>query len=584
MLKGVIEIMSQNKPIIIAPKISNKNPNKTTKKCVCAYCRVSTDSEMQLNSYEAQVEYYEEYIKSKEEWEYVGIYPDEGISGTQIIKRREFNKMINDCKKGKIDLILCKSISRFGRNTTDILNNIRILKDLNVAVFFENENINTLEISGEILLTILAALAQDGSRQISENVRWGNDKAFKKGRVYGNNNILGYNIIEGNLVINEGQAKIVKYIYDLYLDGYGSVAIANKLTGENILSPTGKKEWNKTTILSILHNEKYAGHLLQQKYITTDYLSHKRLKNKGEERQYLFNNHHEPIIPIEQWNAVQLEIERRKKIQNVEIGRRTKHSNKYCWSGKLKCNNCKEGFRRTIWHKNKPYESVVWQCNGYSLKGKEYCNIGAIQEKLLEKIVIKVIKEIQNDKVILFDKFTNAIEEILEEPELKKDIINTEKKIIELNNEARDLRKMCAKGLITENEFQDDYIEIKEDINKTSNYLIKLKNKQLQYIDKNNRIMYIKKYLNEYISIEKFDENIVRKMIEKIIVINKTYFKLYLFNNLIYDVKKENDVFICTMQSVLLAQYKYDLRNLFSICNPHKEIYKEVIVEVYLNI
>lgn len=233
---------------IIQPKIQQ---NITTafkgKLLTCAYCRVSTSSELQLNSYDAQVKHYTEFIQNNTEWEFVGVYSDEGMSGTSVKKRAGFMKMIADAKNGKINLIICKSISRFGRNTTDILNYIRLLKKYNVAVFFENENINTLTAIGEVLITILASLAQDGSRQISENVNWGIDKAFKNGKVFGNNKALGYEIKDGEIVIIEEEAKIVRLIFDSYLNGDGAVKIAKKLDEMKIPTPLKSKRWNATT-------------------------------------------------------------------------------------------------------------------------------------------------------------------------------------------------------------------------------------------------------------------------------------------------------------------------------------------------
>lgn len=251
---------------------------------MAAYCRVSTDQLEQLSSYEAQVSYYTNYINGHPDYECAGIYADEGISGTNTKKREQFNKMIEDCKNGKIDAIITKSISRFARNTLDCLNYVRMLKELGIGVIFEKENINTLDSKGEVLLSILSSLAQDESRSISENSTWGIRRRFEQGKVTVNHTkFMGYDKDEeGNLVINEKQAKIVRRIYTDYINGKGPNRIAKEFEEEGILNWNGKAKWYESSIRKMLSNEKYKGDALLQKTYTVDFLSKKRAVNKGE--------------------------------------------------------------------------------------------------------------------------------------------------------------------------------------------------------------------------------------------------------------------------------------------------------------
>lgn len=284
----------------------------TAKKRVAAYARVSTDQEEQQNSYEAQVEYYTRYIQSKPEWEFVEVYADEGITGTNTKRRKNFNRMIEDALAGKIDLIITKSVSRFARNTVDTLTTIRSLKDKGIGVFFEKENIDTLDSKGELLITIMGSLAQEESRSISENVTWGWRKRLADGKVsVGYSHFLGYEKGEdGNMQIVESEAEIVRQIYGLFLDGQTPSSIASLLTESHIPTPAGKEVWQGSTVKSILTNEKYKGDALLQKTFTVDFLNKKQKINEGEVPQYYVENSH---LTAEVFDLVQYELRRRKR-------------------------------------------------------------------------------------------------------------------------------------------------------------------------------------------------------------------------------------------------------------------------------
>lgn len=280
---------------------------------VAAYARVSTDHEEQATSYEAQVEYYTHYIQTNPEWEFVGIFADEGITGTNTKKREGFNKMISSAKAGEIDLILTKSISRFARNTVDTLQTVRDLKALGVEVIFEKENLHTLDPKCEIMLTIMSSLAQEESRSISENIRWSMQKNMEQGKVSFNYKyFLGYRKgPDGRPEIVEEEAEIVREIYRLFLDGKGFREIARILTERQIPTPAGKTTWACSTVRSILSNEKYKGDALLQKHYTVDFLTKEQRKNKGERTQYYIENSHPAIIDRKTFDYVQEEIERR---------------------------------------------------------------------------------------------------------------------------------------------------------------------------------------------------------------------------------------------------------------------------------
>lgn len=289
--------------------------HKQAKRRAAAYARISTEHEDQLTSYEAQVEYYTYYISERSDLEFVAVYTDEGITGTSIKKRSGFKRMIADALAGHIDLIITKSVSRFARNTVDLLSTIRSLKEHGVEVFFEKENIRTFDCRGELLLSIMASIAQEESRSISENCKWGQRRRIANGKVtVPFKRFLGYDRGEdGNLVINEEQAAVVRRIYGMFMEGATPYAIAKALTADGVPTPGGKEKWHRNVVKSILTNEKYKGDAMLQKFYTEDYLTKRVKKNNGELTRYYVEGGHEPIIPPKLFDEVQAEMERRKK-------------------------------------------------------------------------------------------------------------------------------------------------------------------------------------------------------------------------------------------------------------------------------
>ena len=376
---------------------------------MAAYCRVSTDQEEQLSSYENQVSYYTNFISNNPQYELAGIYADEGISGTNTKKRKNFNRMIDDCEAGKIDRIIVKSISRFARNTLDCLNYVRRLKELGIGVTFEKEAIDTLDAKGEVLLTILSSLAQDESRSISENSTWGIRKRFEQGKFSVNTRkFMGYDSDEsGNLIVNEEQAKIVRMIYEKYLCGRNYFVIARELNEAGIPGWNGKVNWIASTIETMLHNEKYKGDALLQKTYTVDFLTKKREKNQGQIAQYYVENNHPAIVKPEIWEAVQLEEQRRReymKLHHIKAYSSDLANNPF--ASKIICGECGEAFGRKKWRPRPGEYRSVWQCNArYRVKGVMGCANRHIEESTLDEIFVKAWNSLMENKEACMQKW-----------------------------------------------------------------------------------------------------------------------------------------------------------------------------------
>lgn len=408
------------------------------KKKVAAYCRVSTDQDEQLNSFEAQRSYYTEHILSNPNYELAGIFADEGISGTNTKNREQFNAMIKACKEGKIDLILTKSISRFARNTLDCLNYVRELKQLGIGIYFEKENIDTLDAKGEVLLTILSSLAQEESRSISENSTWGVRRRFEQGKVTINETkFLGYEKdCNGNIVIDQKQALIIKRIYREFLQGKGTGHITKDLEKDKVKNWNGTTKWYTSTIESILRNEKYKGDALLQKSYTVDFLSKKRLKNHGEVTQYYVEESHPAIIDPEEWEAVQLEFERRRRF--CEDHYIKKLDTRVAFSGKLICSQCGNVYGRKTWIQPTGVQRKVWMCSTrYKTKGVKGCGTGHVDEEMLKKVFMEVFNALVDNRQGFIKKWQQEMEnaDALEKYRLKEftEIMEHEDKMVEFN-------------------------------------------------------------------------------------------------------------------------------------------------------
>ena len=369
------------------------------KKRVAAYCRVSTDSEEQLNSYEAQKSYYTQKIEDSPDWEMAGIYADEGISGTSMKKRTEFKKMITACKRGHIDLIITKSLSRFARNTVDCLETVRLLKANGIGVYFEKENINTLTESSEFLITLFSGFAQAESESLSKNVAWGKAKSAEAGKVtFQYKKMLGYRRgADGQPEIVPEEAEVIKRIYHRYLDGCTLGQIKRELDEDNVPTAQGVEFWSPAIIHNILTNEKYIGDALLQKTYVTDCISKKVKKNQGERAMYYVENNHPAIISREMFDQVRNEMTRRSSKRKVlqksgktELG---KYSGKYALTELLVCGECGSPYKRVTWARNGK-KRIVWRCVSRLEFGTQYChNSPTLDESKLHSAILASMNE-----------------------------------------------------------------------------------------------------------------------------------------------------------------------------------------------
>ena len=492
---------------------TNTSIRAPIKRRTAGYARVSTDNEEQLSSYEAQVDYYTRYIKSKSEWEFVGVYTDEGISATNTKKRDGFNRMIKDALDGKIDLIITKSVSRFARNTVDTLTTVRKLKEKGVEVYFEKENIYTLDSKGELLITIMSSLAQEESRSISENVTWGQRKRFADGKVsLPYKHFLGYEKGEDGVPkIIESEAKIVRLIYRWFLEGKTISAISKHLTNENIPTPSDKKKWATSTIRSILTNEKYKGDALLQKCYTIDFLTKKRKKNEGEVPQYYVKNSHEAIISPEVFDLAQNELKNRVKGM-------FNHSCVSPFSSKIVCGECGDFYGSKVWHSNDKYRKVIWQCNN-KFKNKEKCKTPHLTEEQMKEEFVKAFNNlISNKEEVIKDCENTALSLVNTE--------NIDSKISKLQEESEIIVELM-KNLIYENsrkvmnqdEYNKKYDSYTEKYEKIKSELSKLEDKKRDLKVRRDRIkLFIENLKSNDKLMNEFDEKLWYAMVNKVLV------------------------------------------------------------------
>ena len=475
---------------------------------VAAYCRVSTDSDEQATSYEAQIEHYTEYISKNPEWVLAGIFADDGITGTNTKKRDEFNRMIEECHAGNIDMIITKSISRFARNTLDCLKYIRELKDLNIPVFFEKESINTMDAKGEVLLTIMASLAQQESQSLSQNVKLGIQYRYQQGKVQINHNrFLGYTKdADGNLVIEPEQAEIVRRIYREYLQGLSMDKIAAGLEADGILTGAGKTKWHTSTINKILRNEKYIGDALLQKTYTTDFLTKKRIKNNGTVPQYYVEGDHEPIIPKDIFLLVQEELVRRRVVHTSNNGKRHCYSCKHCFSQIVICGECGEFFRRVHWN-NRGCKSIVWRCCSRLEATGHACHSRTVNETLLEQVVIDAINRVLCQK----DDFLQTLRANIATVVLQGDVLSPEVIDERLSKLQKELLKKVNQ--------KDDYDAIADEILRLRDQRRQAEVDSVIKDEQMKKIRDLQDFVkNQPATITEFDETLVSRLIAKITV------------------------------------------------------------------
>lgn len=388
---------------------------------VAAYCRVSTDDEEQLTSYKAQCAYYTDKIMTNPEWTLAGIFADEGITGTSTRKREKFKKMIRLCRRGKIDMILTKSISRFARNTVDCLAYIRELKELKIPIIFEKENIDTMKADSEIIITMLGGFAQAESESISQNVRWGKRQAFKEGHViFQYSRLYGYEQGEGNKPkVNPEQAVVVKRIFESYLAGSSVRDIKRMLEAEGIPASCGKREWSISVLQYLLRNEKYCGDALLQKTFVENCITKKIRKNNGELPKYLIKNHHEAIIDRELFERVQTEIARRAGKRRVAGDggglEPSRYCGRYALTELLVCGNCGSPYKRVTWSRN-GQKKIVWRCTSRLTYGTKYCKESpTIPEEAIHAAVLAALNSTMKNRDEMLSILDDSLTAVLSE-------------------------------------------------------------------------------------------------------------------------------------------------------------------------
>lgn len=501
-------IASKNVMVIPARKRvgNNKRGDEKPKLRVAAYCRVSTDSDEQASSYEVQIEHYTEFIKKNTEWAFAGIFADDGISGTNTKKREEFNRMIDECMLGSIDMVITKSISRFARNTLDCLQYIRQLKDKNIGVYFEKENINTLDSKGEIMLTIMASLAQQESQSLSQNVKLGLQYRYQQGEIQVNcSRFLGYTKDENkHLVIVPEEAEVIKRIYREYLEGSSMNKIKKGLEADGVLTGSGATTWHPSTINKILRNEKYIGDALLQKTYTVDFLTKKRVVNNGIVPQYYIENNHEAIIPREIYMQVQEELARRSTGHVSKNGKRRNFSSNHAFSQIVFCGECGEIFRRVHWN-NHGKKSIVWRCVSRLENTGLACKARTVPEELLGQVAVKAINELLGNKDDFMLMLMKNIKIVINELDN-----NT---VADIDKKLEEMQKQLLKRANSKKDYNDVTDEIYRLRELKHNALAENAEKQ----GSKQRLEDMTDFLNDQeASVEEYDEQLIKSLIGEI--------------------------------------------------------------------
>ena len=499
---------------------------------VAAYCRVSTDKDDQTNSLINQRKYFADYITHHDNWVLSDVYYDEGISGTQTRKRAGFNAMIEEAMQGEIDLILTKEVCRFARNTVDTLSYTRKLKDNGVGVIFTIDNIDTRDSDGELRLTIMASIAQEESRKTSERVKWGQKRRMEQGIVFGRD-LIGYNVRNGELAINEEEVPIVRAIFHKYTnEGKGTHVIARELSEEG-LRPKRVKLWSATVILRTLRNEKYVGDLCQKKTFTPNYLTHAKKYNRGNEEMVYLKDHHEPIIDRDLWNRTQEELLRRTPTEEVK----SKHSNRYWCSGKLYCGMCGQRYvSRTKKLKNGTTYKA-WRCYAAANHGTSKvsddgevigCDNGSINERSLLTCVHYCICQLQTNQKELKKEILQEIKAIKGITDKKLDTKRITEKMKSLNAKKRKAIDLMLDGLITKADLQEQtkwYDEQRAELSELLSTSQDKDKEQAMQIDVFEQYITA---LDEIMTFDETNESLYREILDKMVIYHDNTVEVWL--------------------------------------------------------
>ncbi len=519
-------------PALQYERLNQERTVPERKKRVAAYCRVSTDNEDQASSFESQRKFFRRYIEQNPGWQLFAIFADEGISGTNTKRRKEFNRMIACAKNGDFDLIITKEISRFARNTLDSIFYTRDLKRHGVGVIFLNDNINTLDGDAELRLAIMSSIAQEESRKTSERVKWGQKRQMEQGVVFGRS-MLGYDVKDGRMTINEEGAKIVRLIFHKFADeGKGTHVIARELKEEGIL-PMRAKEWQNTVILRILRNEKYCGDLVQKKTYTPDFLSHEKKTNRGQEEFVIIRNHHEPIISRALFERANRILDTRSHSQEG----RAKHSSRYLFSGKIKCGRC--GSSYVARYKTRKDGSLyrAWRCYEAAKHGRQHTDMaghpaGCCGESIRNEdavyLMYLVCRELKLNRRKVLDPLTMAIDAVMQADFTETNPSVLAEKIDKIERKRTVLIELYTSGDIDKSEFTTLRANYDEEITKLKT-MAKNPHEQQSMIQKQQEWMAeIKKVILELLNGVPYEDDCYAQILDKMVVHDKNHVEVYL--------------------------------------------------------
>jgi site-specific DNA recombinase len=503
-----------------------------TRKRVAAYCRVSTDNEDQANSFESQQRYFKQYIERNPDWELYEIFADEGISGTNTKKRKEFNRMIACAKNGDFDLIITKEISRFARNTLDSIYYTRDLKKHGVGVIFMNDNINTLDGDAELRLAIMSSIAQEESRKTSERVKWGQKRQMEQGVVFGRS-MLGYDVENGKMTINEEGAKIVRLIFQKFVnEGKGTHVIARELREEGI-RPMRVKEWQNTVILRIIRNEKYCGDLVQKKTYTPDFLSHEKKYNRGQEEFVIIKDHHEPIISRELFEEANRILDERSLSQEGKA----KHSNRYPFSGKIKCGCCGASYVARYKTRKDGSRYKAWRCNEAAKHGSPHidkagnqvgCTGASIRNEDATHIMFLVTKELKLKQTKIIKNLISIIQSIIAMDTTGTDVEKLKAQIQTIEDKRTKLIDIYMSGDITKEEFSAARSKCDTEIKELQSVIDSFDKQQSMIRQQQELVQEISDAINEIVGGVEYDDEFYKHILDKMVVNDKDNIDVYL--------------------------------------------------------
>ena len=488
---------------------------------VAAYCRVSTDDEDQIKSYNSMVRYYTDLIKSNKQWVFAGVFADKAITGTKTDKREEFQLLIQECLSGNIDMVIAKSIPRFARNTLDTLKYVRMLRERNIAVYFEVEKINTLK-DGEFLLTILSSVAQQEVENTSAYVKKGLKMKMKRGELVGFQGCLGYDydVVTKSLSVNEEGAETVRYIFDRYVAGAGSTMIARELNEQGIPTIRGNP-WTSSSVMGIINNEKYKGDILLGKTFTVDPISKRRLENLGEEDRFYIKNHHEAIISEETFARAQEIRERRNggRKKGVVPGKREKFSRQYAFSCMLECGFCGANLSRRRWHSSSKYTKTIWQCVESTKHGKRFCpDSKGIPEQVIEDAFIESYRMLCMDHKDVLEEFIKRVEKTLLEDSIEDKIEKLNRSVYNIQYKRKKLLENYLEGVVAKDIYEETDMGYEKKLSEAKSQLSMLEQQYDNEGSLQRRLADFKKALSKNQVLEEFDRGIFESTIEKVIV------------------------------------------------------------------